>query len=105
MKISEVENFIKTRKTIEIDISPRVEEKLKERNLNIKEIKQMLLNNEILGIVNQGDEVYKLWLEYTKDYDLNVVIRIKGSKCYIVTAFPCDTERRVKHEKTTREKG
>ena len=101
MKISEVENFIKTRKTIEIDISPRVEEKLKERNLNIKEIKQMLLNNEILGIVNQGDEVYKL----TKDYDLNVIIRIKGSKCYIVTAFPCDAERRVKHEKTTREKG
>jgi len=100
-----VENFIKTRKSEEIEASPRVEEKLKERKLLIKDIKQIVLNNKMLGIVNQGGDVYKIWFEYTREHDFNVIIRIKGAKCYIVTAFPCEMERRVRHEKTRREKG
>jgi hypothetical protein len=105
MQISEVEKFIKSIKKEQITISPRIEEKLKERKLDVEDIKNKILNNYIVGIVSQGEDVYKIWLEDSKHYDLNIILRIKGSMCYLVSAFPCESNRRIKHEKTKREKG
>jgi hypothetical protein len=52
MKIREVEDFIKTRKREQIDASPKVKEKLKERNLDMEHVKDVILNNDICAIID-----------------------------------------------------
>jgi len=105
MKIKDVEEFIKSRKPEEISASQKIEEKLNDRKLELEKIKEIISNNDIVGILGQEGNVYKSWFKYEQNKDLNIIVRIKGNNLYIVSAFPCEIERRVKHEKTKREKG
>jgi hypothetical protein len=51
--------------------------------------------SRILGILEQGDGIYKIWFAYEKNKDLNIILRIPSRrKLKLVTVFLCSSERR-----------
>ena len=96
MRISDIERFIRARKNSQIHLTTHTEVKCKERSINSEQIREMLLKKEILGIVKQQENCYKLWLRYAEDTDLNVIARIELEELHIITVFPCDAKRRRK---------
>ncbi len=96
MRTSEIEEFIRTRNSAQIHFSTHAEIKCRERGITIEEAENILLKNEILGMLKQNENCYKLWLKYKEDKDLNVIIQKEDEDAHIVTIFPCDIKKRIR---------
>ena len=69
----------------------------KDRNLDANNINNIITNNEILGIVKQDQNLYKVWLFYERSKDLNIILRIlPDKKLRLITIFPCNSDRRTR---------
>ena len=69
----------------------------KDRNLNVNSVKKVIKNNDVLGILEQGENLYKIWFFYERRKDLNIILRIlSNKKLRLITIFPCYSERRKK---------
>lgn len=70
-------------------------EQCEARNLNSNEVIRIIKETQILGIVKQDEELYKVWFEFEKEKDLNIIIKIlPNEKLKFVTIFPCYSARR-----------
>ena len=70
-------------------------EQSQERNIPKEEIRMLLRTEKILGIVEQGDNTYKIWLSYNEYKDLNIIVRIlEQGQLKLITLLPCYCERR-----------
>jgi hypothetical protein len=65
----------------------------KERNIQLT---PQLLKKDIVGIINQGDNKFKIWFEYNENKDLNIILQIINNKLKLITIFPCKLEKRRK---------
>jgi|SRR3989344_7158524 len=66
-----------------------------ERSLSLEEITAIIAENEILGITQQDQNLYKVWFNYVNNKDLIVILRIlPDQRLRLVTLYPCDAERR-----------
>ena len=66
-----------------------------ERNLPLVEITKTIAENEIVGIIQQGQNLYKVWFIYVNNKDLIVIIRMLPDKgLRLVTLYLCNAERR-----------
>lgn len=75
--------------------SRHAKEQYTDRKIRPELIQSILRNNKILGILEQDESLYKIWLNYDKYKDLNIIIRIlPDNKLRIITFFPCLAERR-----------
>ncbi|MGE0792783.1 MAG: hypothetical protein AB7V77_01225 [Candidatus Woesearchaeota archaeon] len=95
MDILDALNSIKSNLNKDIIESNHFKEKCQERNLNLTSIKDLVQKNEILGILKQNDNLYKVCFYYEKHKDLNIIIKIINSdKLKFITIFPSEVERR-----------
>jgi len=68
-----------------------------ERNLDLDEIRELIKKNKILGIIEQNENLYKVWFFYKTGKDLNMILRIlPGKRLRLITLFPCKIERRIR---------
>ncbi len=75
--------------------SRHFKDECQERNLSLGEIAKIITENEILGITQQDQNLYKVWFNYVNNKDLIVILRILPDQgLRLVTLYPCDAERR-----------
>lgn len=85
------------RKEKKIKETLHYQEKCLSRQMNAEEIRSCFMNNEIVGILDQGQSKAKLWFAYGNRKDLNIVVQIEDAgTARFITAFYCDKERRMK---------
>jgi len=66
-----------------------------DRKIDIYVVKKVISNNEIVGILKQETDLYKIWFLYEQQKDLNIIVRIiPDQRLRLVTIFPCYSERR-----------
>ena len=66
-----------------------------ERNIDVNTARELIKTKELLGILEQGENTYKIWYHYNKDKDLNIILRIMDEKkLRLITIFLCSSERR-----------
>ena len=95
MDIGEALSLIKRGLKKEIVESKHFLDQCKDRNLDIDSVKKVIMNNDILGVLEQDKDVYKIWFFYEQRKDLNIILRILPDKrLRFVTIFPCYSERR-----------
>lgn len=94
MDIIEVIKRIKEKLNSNIIETEHFKEKCKDRGLDSIKVKEIAINNKILGIVKQDENLYKIWFEYEKHKDLNIILKLYSDSIRIVTVFPCYSERR-----------
>ena len=76
-------------------LSGHFQDQCKERDLDVAGILERCKNCKILGIVEQEDDLYKVWIKYTEDTDVIVAIKILSKdKIKLITIFPQKSERR-----------
>jgi len=65
------------------------------RKFDIKQIQEIIKDNEILGIIQQRLNLYKLWFEFTESKDLNIVLTITAdNQIKLITVYCCSVKRR-----------
>lgn len=95
MDISEVIRIVQDALKCDLVESKHFLDQCEDRKLESNKVKEVIKNNEILGIVEQDQNLYKVWFFYEKHKDLNVIVRILPyQKIRLVTIFPCYSERR-----------
>lgn len=94
MEIEEALKLIKSQLKKEIIESKHFKDQCIERELDTNKVKEVAETNKILGILEQDENLYKIWFYYEKHKDLNIIIRIIDNKIKFVTVFPCYSERR-----------
>ena len=88
---------IKRARKLKLIPTKHFEAQCTERNLEQEEVEKIILSNKILGIVEQNQNKYKLWLSYKDEKDLHVIVSISiDGRLRIITVFPCYSERRLK---------
>lgn len=81
--------------------SRHFKEECKDRNLSGEEITKILIQNEILGIVQQDHNLYKIWMFYDENKDLNLILYLlPEEKLRLITVFLCNSERRKRQNAT-----
>ena len=96
MKLKEALEFIETslRKYNVIE-SHHFNEKLADREIQEEKIVYVCQNNEILGIVEQNENKYKVTMHYEEHKDIILIVKIvDNGKLKIITYFPEYAERR-----------
>src|SRR3989344_4638485 len=97
MDVSEALSLIKRGLKKEIVESKHFLDQCKDRNLDIDSVKKVIKDNDILGILEQDKDLYKIWFSYEQRKDLNIILRILSDKrLRLVTIFPCYSERRTR---------
>ena len=97
MDISIALNIIKKSLKKEVIESRHFKDQCKARNLDITNIKEIITKKQILGILDQEENLYKVWFPYEKNKDLNIITKIlPNKKLKFITVFPSDSERRTK---------
>lgn len=76
--------------------SRHFKEKCNERNFDINSIKKLIQKNKILGILEQNNNLYKIWYFYEKNKDLNIILKIINNRIKLITIFPSESKRRQK---------
>ncbi|HKZ42806.1 MAG: hypothetical protein A3B06_03920 [Candidatus Yonathbacteria bacterium RIFCSPLOWO2_01_FULL_43_20] len=66
------------------------------RELSPDTIKDTYQNKDIVGIIEQGPDVYKLWFIFTTDKDLNIVVRRYPEYLLLITVFECEKKKRLR---------
>ncbi len=95
MDVSEALSIIKIGLKKEIVESKHFLDQCKDRDLDIDSIKKVIMNNDILGVLEQDQNLYKIWFFYEQRKDLNIILKILPDKrLRLVTVFPCYSERR-----------
>ena len=90
--LSTIKKSLSGNKIIE---SKHFKEECTDKNLPVEEITKIITENEVLGIVQQEQNVYKVWFFYTSNKDLNIILRIlPEEKLRLITLYPCNAERR-----------
>lgn len=95
MDISSALSLIQEKLKENVIESKHFKEKCLERSLDIEKVRELVQKNKILGIVEQDENLYKIWFFYETHKDLNIIMRIiSSSKIKFITIFPSDSERR-----------
>jgi len=95
MDVSEAISTIKKGLKKDIVESNHFLDQCKDRNLDVNKVKKVIINNDILGILEQDKNLYKIWFFYEQRKDLNIILKILPDKrLRLVTVFPCYSERR-----------
>jgi len=95
MELNESLSLIKRGLNEEVIESKHFIDQCRDRNLNISSVKEVIRNNEIVGILKQEVDLYKIWFLYEQHKDLNIIVRIiPDQRLRLVTIFPCYSERR-----------
>ncbi|MBU0470159.1 MAG: hypothetical protein KKA62_01430 [Nanoarchaeota archaeon] len=95
MDVSEALSLIKKGLKTEIVESKHFLEQCKDRNVDIDFVRKVIMNNDILGVLEQDKNLYKIWFFYEQRKDSNIILRILTDKrLRLVTVFPCYSERR-----------
>ena len=87
-----IKNSLKEHLFIE---SRHFKDECRERNISLEEINKLITENEIVGIAQQDQNLYKVWFDYANNKDLIVIARVlpdQGIK--LITLYPCYAERR-----------
>jgi len=85
------------RKSLMTDVieSRHIKEQYIDRTIGREKILNLIRESKILGILEQDDDLYKVWFHYDKYKDLNIIVRIlPNHKLKLITFFPCLAERR-----------
>ncbi len=96
MKLGYVERFIRTREKDQIIVTHHSTTRIEERLLGTLDIKDAILNGKMVGIVEQDENLYRVWLKYKKKHDLNIIVLMDSDRLRIVTVFPSETARRIR---------
>ena len=100
MDLSEALSIIKDALKSEYVESRHFKDQCQDRQLDIDVIKKLIMNPEILGITEQNENQYKIWLKYDSRKDLNIILGIlPDKKLRLVTLFPSYIERRIRNER------
>ncbi len=95
MDIGDALKLIKRNLRKKVVESKHFKEQCEDRELDMNLIKETVRKNKILGILEQDEELYKIWFFYEKNKDLNIIIKILSNRrLRFVTVFPCYSERR-----------
>ena len=70
------------------------DEQCNKRSFNIEGIKDVIKQNEILGILKQNEDLFKVWFYYLEHKDLNIIINTGDDRIKLVTIYPCESCRR-----------
>jgi hypothetical protein len=73
MDVSDALLLIKKGLKKEIVESKHFLDQCKDRNLDINYVKKVIMNNDILGVLEQDENLYKIWLFYEQRKDLNIM--------------------------------
>src|SRR3989338_4889379 len=76
--------------------STHFKEQCKERNLNSVDVKNIVQKTNLVGILDQKSNRYRLWFTHTTEKDLNVIVQIINNRLRLITVFPSDIARSVK---------
>lgn len=72
-------------------------QRCQKRQFDMALIREMTRRKRIVGILQQREERYRIWLAYEEHKDLNIVIDIDyHGELELVSVFPTDAERRKK---------
>lgn len=95
MDLNEALSLIKVGLKEEIIESKHFRDQCIDRKINVHDVKKVISHNEIVGILKQEIDLYKIWFLYEQHKDLNIIVRIMSDKrLRLVTIFPCYSERR-----------
>lgn len=95
MDISKALKIIKRNLKKEVVETRHFKEQCKARGLDTSLIHDAIKKNSVLGVLDQGDDSYKVWFSYEKDKDLNMILAIsQNHRLKLITVFPCAIERR-----------
>jgi len=95
MDVSEALSIIKRGLKKEIVESKHFLDQCRDRNLEPASVREVLINNDLLGILEQDTDLYKILFFYEQRKDLNIILKILPDKrLRLVTLFPCYSERR-----------
>ena len=95
MDVSEALLLIKSGLKKELVESKHFLDQCKDRNLDMNSVKKVIKDNDILGILEQDKDLYKIWFFYEQRKDLNIILKILPDKrLRLVTIFSCYSERR-----------
>ena len=64
MDVSEALSLIKRGLGKEIVESKHFLDQCKDRNLDVNSVKKVIKNNDILGVLEQDEDLYKIWFFY-----------------------------------------
>ncbi|CAF30039.1 hypothetical protein [Methanococcus maripaludis] len=96
MNIPEFLKILNETQKEEIEKTIHIEEQLKDRNIEYTHVLE-LLEKDSVGILKQNDNTFKLYYEDTDSKDMVIIISYRSEKLHLVTLFPHDIKRRVRH--------
>lgn len=99
MSLDKIMLLIKNMNKEDIIFKPHSKDRIIQRNLSLETIEHYILYEEILGIHNQDNNVYKLWFRYNKVEDLTIVANIIENKIIIITTIKENNTKRLKNGK------
>ncbi len=76
MELNESLSLIKRGLNEEVIESKHFIDQCRDRNLNISSVKEVICNNEIVGILKQEVDLYKIWFLYEQHKDLNIEVQL-----------------------------
>lgn len=96
MGLGDIEKFIKEIDVKNIRISPKVKDKLLDRNLSTETILQHLKENQYDGIIKQDKDEYIIIIKLDALHDLVIILRKDRGYINIKTSFLQDKKRRFR---------
>lgn len=95
MDLNEALSLIKAGLKEEVVESKHFIDQCIDRKINVHEVKKVISNHEMVGILKHEVDLYKIWFLYKQHKDLNIIVKIMSDKrLRLVTIFPCYSERR-----------
>ena len=95
MDLSDTLRYIMNQLKEDIIESEHFLRRCRERGFDPRRIRSTMTESRILGILEQGENLYKLWYHLSKEKDLNIVVKItKEGRIKIVIVFPCNIDKR-----------
>ena len=95
MDLKEALSLIKAGLKEEVVESKHFIDQCIDRKINVHEVKKVISNHEMVGILKQEVDLYKIWFLYEQHKDLNIIVKIMSDKrLRLVTIFSCYSERR-----------
>lgn len=94
MEIGDALKIIKEKLNSIIIETKHFKQQCEDRNLDSEKVIEIATTNKILGIVEQDENLYKIWFSYEKHKDLNIILRLHSDSVRIITVFPCYSDRR-----------
>lgn len=99
MELHDICTFVKTCSNTKIDLTQQFEKKALGRKYHAGQVKDIICQNNLVGVWDQGDGSFRLWFEHTDEHDAVVAARIIDGKMRPITIYPQTVDKRKRMPK------